>query len=174
MDTFYAALKKQTTLPAKTIALTFDDGYIDFYYNAYPILRRYNLNATVFVITGFVGKPAYLTWGQIKEMQGSGLIHFGAHTVHHYQLTALSDDSLRYELTESKKVLEEETGVPVNFMAYPYGVSDTRVIAMTRQAGYIGSAGTWAGKIQSEGTIYNMPRLRIGGGVGMAFFEKLL
>lgn len=103
LDTLYAALKKQTTLPSKPVILTFDDGYIDFYYNAYNILRNYGLSATVFIPTGLVGQPSYLTWPQIREMHSSGVINFGAHTVHHYNLPSVSEDTALAELQDSKK-----------------------------------------------------------------------
>lgn len=174
LDTMYAALKKQISLPAKPIILTFDDGYIDFYVNAYPILRKYNFHAVSFIPTGLVDQGYYLHWNQIKEMQASGLISFEAHSVHHPNLTSLSDASLNYELTESKKVLEQELGIPVNFMAYPFGTSDQRVQAAAIRAGYLGSAGTWASRVQSEGTIYNMPRVRINGLIDLKTFISLL
>jgi len=77
-DTLYAGLKGQTKLPAKPIILTFDDGYIDFYVNAFPILRKYNLNATEFIPTGLIDTAYYLHWEQIKEMDKSGLISFSS------------------------------------------------------------------------------------------------
>lgn len=173
-DTLYAALSGNATLPAKPVILTFDDGYIDFYYNAYGILRAYGLSATVFVPTGLVGKPAYLTWDMIKEMYGSGVISFGAHSVHHYHLSSLSPDMVYQEVYESKKDLQDHLGLNINYMAYPYGDTSPMVVAQVQKAGYIGAAGTWASKIQSQGTIYNSPRLRISGSIDLAGFASLL
>lgn len=174
LDTLYAALKKQITLPSKPIVLTFDDGYIDFYYNAYPILRKYNFHATEFIPTGLMDQGYYLRWSQIQEMQASGLINFGAHTVHHSTLTSLPSDKIISELRESKAVLQEKLGVPVNFVAFPFGATNNLVIELTKQAGYLGAAGTWSSKIQSEGTIYDMPRIRINGSVSLKTFSELL
>lgn len=78
------------------------------------------------------------------------------------------------ELTESKRILEETLGVPVNFLAYPYVSTDQTTIDLTKKAGFIGAVGTWPDKIQSEGTIYNMPRLRISGGISLDNFAGLL
>lgn len=172
-DTLYAALKKQTKLPDKAIILTFDDGYIDFYYNAYNILRKYGFSAVLFIPTGLVGKPAYLTWDMIREMHASGLIYFGAHSVHHYQLTSLSSEQAFYEIEESKKVLQDNLGVPINFMAYPYGSTNDNVINLVKKAGYVGAIGTWRSEIESEGTIFNMPRLRVNGMAGLSTFVSL-
>ena len=67
LDTLYAALKKQTTLPSKPIILTFDDGYEDFYTNAYPLLKKYNLKSTLYVIVNAVDKPGYITLGTFRS-----------------------------------------------------------------------------------------------------------
>lgn len=174
LDTLFAALRKQAILPAKPVILTFDDGYIDFYYNAYNILRNYGLTATVFIPTGLVSQPSYLTWSQIKEMHSSGLIHFGTHTVHHYNLPSISSESALNELRESKKTLQDELGVPINFMAYPNGATSNSVIGLVQKARYVGSAGTWSGSIQSEDTIYNMPRIRVSGAISITSFANLL
>lgn len=173
-DTLAAALNKQTTLPNKTIILTFDDGYIDFYFNAYPILKQYNLRATVFIPTGLIDQASYLNWDQIKDMNNSSLISFQAHSVHHYHLPSLSNDSLKFELQESKRLLENKLGTRVNFIAYPFGSTDNRVIQFTKEAGFVGAAGTWANHIQSEGTIYDMPRLRVGGSTSLEVFKTFL
>lgn len=174
LDTLYAALKKQTTLSPKTVILSFDDGYMDFYYNAYPILRRYNIHATSFIPTGLMNQGYYLTWDQIKEMQSSGLISFQAHGVHHLSLPSLSQSALEYELRESKNVLQSQIGVPVNFMAYPYGTFDDRVIDAVKKAGYMGAAATWGSKTQSEGTIYASPRFKVSGSMSLSTFISLL
>lgn len=174
LDTLYAGLKKQVTLPNKPVVITFDDGYMDFYYNVYPILRRFNLHAILFIPTGLMNQGYYLTWVQIKEMSASGLITFGSHSVHHLNLSTLQQSSLDFEITESKKVLQDQLGVPINFMAYPYGSTNERVIETTRKAGYFGATGTWGGKIQAEGTIYNMPRFKVGGGMTLSTFISLL
>lgn len=172
-DTLYAILKGTGAVPSNPIILTFDDGYIDFYYNAYPILRKYNLHATSFIPTGLMDQGYYLHWSQIKEMDQSGLISFEAHSVNHSNLTALSADQVRYQVTESKKVLERQLGHPVKFMAYPYGSSNPTDWQIVKDAGYLGAAGTWYSTMQSEGTIFNMPRERIGDWDVKTFASKL-
>lgn len=174
LDTLYAALKKQVSLPPKPVILSFDDGYEDFFYNAFPILLQYRIRAVSFIPTGLMNQGYYLSWSQIRQMQASGLVSFEAHSVHHYNMTNLSDAALKAEVVDSKNILQQEVGVPVNFFAYPYGAYNTRVIQAVKQAGFVGSAATWAGKIQSEGTLYAMPRLRVGGGVDLNYFKSLL
>lgn len=174
LDTLFAALKKTASLPEKVAILTFDDGYIDFYFNAYPILKKDRLSATLFIPTGLVGQPAYLNWSQIKEMYSSGLVNFGAHTVNHPYLPSLSSEKALKEMVDSKNALQNQLGLPINFMANPYGSTNEGIITLTKEAGYIGSLGTWPDKIQSEGTIYNMPRLRVSGNISLDDFAKLL
>lgn len=172
LDTMVAGLGKQITLPEKPIVLTFDDGYIDFYFNAFPILQKYSFKSVVFLPTGLVGKKSYLTWDMISKMHSSGLVSFQAHSVNHAHLTSISHESLISEVGESKKTLQEKLSVPVNFIAYPYGASNGDVISAVKGSGYIGALGTWTSSIQSEGTIYNMPRIKIAGNWNLGSFAS--
>lgn len=174
LDTLYPALKGQLTLPSKPIILTFDDGYIDFYINAYPILSKYGLHATVFIPTNLMNQGYYLNWSQIREMSSSGLITFGSHGINHYHLTSVSPQTAETEIVQSKKIIQDNLGVPINFISYPLGAVNETIISLVKKAGYIGGVGTWANKIQSEGTTFNMPRLRVGGGADLQTFISLL
>jgi peptidoglycan/xylan/chitin deacetylase (PgdA/CDA1 family) len=174
MDTMYAGLMGQTGLPSKPVILTFDDGYIDFFVNAFPTLRKYNLHATVFIPTGLMDQGYYLHWNQIKEMDQTGLISFQAHSITHANLPSLSNEEVIHQITESKKVLEAQLGKPVNFMAYPYGTTTPEINNLVKQAGYMGSAGTWFGTTESEGTLFDMPREKIGGNFTLADFAARL
>ena len=174
LDTAFAALKGNGGLPAKPIILTFDDGYIDFYVNAYPILKKYNFHATSFIPTGLMGQSYYLKWEQIKEMDGSGLISFQSHSVTHANLTEISLDKLRWELSESKKMLENSLGKPVNFIAYPYGANNSLVGEEARKAGFLGATTTVYGSIISEGTTYFIPRIKVAGSWTLEQFAKNL
>lgn len=163
LDTMMAGLTETNQLPSKPVIITFDDGYIDLYYNAFGILRKYNFRAVAFIPTGLVGTSYYASWEQLSEMQASGLLSFQSHSVSHANLPSLSQDQLNMELTESKKTLEEKFGIPVNFIAYPYGTSNSTVWAAAQKTGYVGALGTWFSATQSIGTIYNMPRIKVSG-----------
>ncbi len=124
-------------LPEKPVIITFDDGYVDNYSNAFPILQKYNLKATIFLISDYVNLyPNYLTWAQAAEMQKSGLIHFGSHTMSHSVLTDLSQTELRQQLVGSKQAIEWHLKQPVAFIAYPCGAYNQQVIERTDDAGY--------------------------------------
>ena len=113
--------------------------------------------------TGLVGREAYLTWDQLDKLSASGLVSIQAHSVNHAYLASLDETAILYELKESKKTLEEKYGIPVNFVAYPYGASNQMVWNVAKRVGYIGALGTWNSNIQSEGTIFDMPRIKIAG-----------
>ncbi|MCL5410528.1 MAG: polysaccharide deacetylase family protein [Patescibacteria group bacterium] len=166
LDELSALNNGQSSVPGKPVVLTFDDGTIDFYTNAYPILKKYNMHAVSFVITGFVGNPQYVSWDNINEMKNSGLVTFESHTVSHAFLPKTYD--VLSELKNSKAMLESHTGYPVNFISYPFGNSNSYIWGVASQAGYIGGLGTSFGK--SYGTTMNMPRVRINGGDSLDTF----
>lgn len=172
LDMLYQGLMGLSNLPAKPVVLTFDDGYIDFYLIAYPILKRYNLHAVSFIPTGLIGQGYYLTWEQIKEMDQSGLISFQAHSVNHYNLVSLNSEQLKYQLTQSKSTLESQLGKPVNFMSYPYGTADETIWQAVKEAGYLGAVGTYYGSTESEGNLIDMPRIKISGSLSIEDFSK--
>lgn len=161
LDTLYGLFNKQTSVPGKPVVLTFDDGYIDFYTIAFPILRRFNFHAVSFIPTGLMGGGYYMNWNQIKEIASSGLVTFEGHTVTHSNLSSLNYSAILKQLVDSKNVLQAQTGYPVNFVAYPYGSSNGSVQAAARQAGYAGGVGIWYGK--AGGGSMNMPRIKVSG-----------
>lgn len=134
----------------KKVALTFDDGYEDFYRNAFPVLQRYGFIACVFVVTGYIGKESdwdygwgrfkkrHLKWEQIRELSTAG-IDFGSHTVNHPDLTKLSKQFLNYELKASKEILEDKLGQRVNFLSYPFGRYNRYVQHEAERLGYRGA-----------------------------------
>jgi peptidoglycan/xylan/chitin deacetylase (PgdA/CDA1 family) len=174
LEKLYLALEGKADLPKNTIILTFDDGYIDFYVNVYPILRRYNLNATAFISPGLIGQGPYIDWDQIKEMDKTGLISFQAHTVTHPDLTKLTDEKLKWEIEESKIMLQNFLGKPVNFFAYPFGYSNARVWKATKEAGFFGAVSTLNGKIITKSNFLNIPRISASGNPSLENFAKVI
>ena len=160
LDTMYGVYNNQASV-SKPIVLTFDDGYIDFYTTAYPILRRFNFHAVSFIPTGLVGGGYYMNWDQIKEIAFSGLVTFEAHSVNHVNLPSYGYARVLQELKDSKNILQLQTGYPVNFIAYPGGASNGNVWWAAKQAGLVGGVGTWYGKAYGPGM--NMPRIKVSG-----------
>lgn len=161
LDTLFGIFNSQASVPGKPVVLTFDDGYIDFYTNAFPVLRRFGFHAVSFIPTGLIGGGYYMNWNQIKEIASSGLITFEGHTVSHSYLPSLSYVAVLKELTDSKNIIQANTGYPVNFISYPGGSTNGTVQAAAKQAGYAGGVGTWYGK--AWGGSMNMPRIKVSG-----------
>jgi peptidoglycan/xylan/chitin deacetylase (PgdA/CDA1 family) len=142
------------------VVLTFDDGFENFYTNAFPTLQTHHLPAVVFVVTGWVGKNGYLTWEQIRQLDQEG-ITIGSHSVTHPWLPALSDVELKRELQASKRILEGKLGHPVDLFCYPMGAFDERVRKAVIDAGYRGARATNPGKAASNRDPYALKRVRI-------------
>jgi peptidoglycan/xylan/chitin deacetylase (PgdA/CDA1 family) len=123
---------KQASQIKKPILITFDDGYVDNYNNAYPILKQYHFKTTLFMITRFINHDGFLSKDQMKEM--SDLFSFQSHTVDHVKLNRLSNQEIEYECTQSKKTLSEITGKPVYVIAYPNGAYNDTVIRIASKS----------------------------------------
>ncbi len=102
------------------IVITFDDGYADNYTYAYPILKKYNMKATVFMVSGYIDSGGFLTKSQIAEMRD--LISFQSHTVEHCKLSELSLEQVNEQCILSKEALSSVTKKPVYAISYPYGL----------------------------------------------------
>lgn len=135
-----AAWDNGTSLPDKPVIITFDDGYADNYRCAFPILQKYHMKGTIFLISDYIGTyPNYLTWTQVDEMQESGLIDFESHTLSHEQLDSTSPEETWNQVDGSKKALEWHLRKEVNFLAYPCGSYDEELQQMVKKAGYKGA-----------------------------------
>lgn len=123
-------------IPEKSVVITFDDGYMDNYTNAFPILKEFNMNATIFVISDYLtrGEP-YLTPKEVKEMSDYG-IDIESHTVSHVKLSTLSYEDQLKELKDSKEAIENITGKPIISIAYPEGKFNEDTKKATIEAGY--------------------------------------
>ena len=115
---------------AKVVALTFDDGYEDFYRNVLPLLKKYNLKANLYIIVGNKG-GYFLTDEQILEINNSGLVSIGSHTVKHSDLTHLSKEELDIELKDSKESIEKLLGKEIKTICYPAGAHNDMVLEET-------------------------------------------
>ena len=105
-----------------SIVITFDDGYSDNYHNAYPLLKKHNFPATIFLISDLIDDKGgkYLSQSQIHEMMDNN-ISFGSHTISHRILTGLRNDEIIGEIRDSKDILESQLGNKINSFAYPVG-----------------------------------------------------
>lgn len=136
-------LKKGVDIPDNCVILTFDDGYKDFYTQAYPILKQYKFNATIFVVADFLGTDEkWLDWKQVKKLSKEGLVDIGGHTLTHKALPLLGEEEARKEILFSKLHIEKRMDKPVDSFSYPYGVLNDSIKEMVKKAGYEVAVGT--------------------------------
>ena len=161
LDKIVSYLEKKERMPARTVAITFDDGFYNNYRYAYSVLKKYGLPATIFVITDKIGKKGFLGWDEIKEMSDSGLITIGSHTMSHCWLPDADDRKLPKELTGSKNILEKRLGRKADFICYPLGAHDKRVETAVKEAGYRGGFATNPGRFEPSDDVFAIKRIRI-------------
>lgn len=162
LDDLRYALAQGRPLPEQPIILTFDDGYVDNYNNAFPLLRKYGMTGNFFLITDPIdqGNSQYLSWSQVEEMAAAGQF-FGSHTRTHPDLRNRSTDYLMWQILGSTEAIQKHLGYRPHWAAYPSGRYDDRVIAAFRSANYWGGLSTEAGVDHSLDDIYQLTRLRI-------------
>ncbi len=126
----------QGVLPKNNIiAITFDDGNENFYTNAWPILQKYKVKSSVYIMTG-VGGPNYLSKEQVVELDKSGLVEIGSHTVWHPKLTQVPADERLYELEKSRDDLKELLARETEVICYPFGLYNEEIKALAKAVGY--------------------------------------
>lgn len=164
LEELAALVREKKKIPRNTLAITFDDGYVDNYTYAFPILKKYNLPATLFIIVNEVGRPQNdrLDWAQIKEMRDSGLVVIGSHTLGPEPLTKIkSETAVKNEIFESKKILENKLAGRVNSFSYPEGRFNEKIRQLVVDAGYTQAVVTSPGKKFPGDDVFLLKRLRI-------------
>ncbi|WP_237100371.1 polysaccharide deacetylase family protein [Paenibacillus azoreducens] len=164
--------KENGSIPDKAIMITFDDGYLDNFTVAYPILKKLQMKATIFATSDYIGSPHHLNWSQIKEMEQSGFIEIGGHTRHHVELTKSNRLQLVDEVWGAKQRLEKELGHPIIAFAYPSGKFNPNAIQVVKDAGFEFAVTTKPGYAVKEQGFLTLHRIRIPGEQPMAAFIR--
>lgn len=174
----------------KLVVLTFDDGFRDFYDEAFPVLKEFGFTATMFLPTGFIAdsrrlfRPAgqkiekgrggagfptakeCLTWDEVRELRQFG-ISFGSHTVNHPKLVELSWEQIRFEVWQSKADMEERLQMPVRLFCHPYAFPQSQpeyvrgLAGLLREAGYSCCVTTKVGSFSCKKDAFCIKRLPI-------------
>lgn len=163
-------LLENKPLPPKTIVLTFDDGFQNFYTTAFPILNEYDFRATVFLITDFCGKfndwaenlpslerSRLMDWNEIRELSEYGY-EFAAHSRTHPDLTRISIEKAESEMAESKSAIEDNLGIAAASFAYPYGKYNASIEQLARNY-YKSACSTELGKVKAGDNPFTLKRL---------------
>jgi peptidoglycan/xylan/chitin deacetylase (PgdA/CDA1 family) len=186
LDEAIDRVRSDSTHAAKAVVITFDDGFEDFYTEAFLVLERYGFCATMFLPTSYIGNAARqfqgkycLNWQQVRELNGAGVV-FGSHTVTHPQLHLSEPGEQRRELRESKEAIEHALGVPVYSFSYPYAFpeQDHRFVQKLRETlaecGYTNGVSTIVGRFALGDDNLFLKRLPVNDADDLALFQAKL
>jgi len=156
--------------------IAFDDGYEDNFIYAFPIIKKFKIKPTIFIVTGFVNKEIDITkdfqvyrglsplsWKQIKEMSEYE-VEFGSHTHSHPNLVKIDLNKVKEELIISKDMIESQIKKEVVFFAYPWGqlnYFNSKIVSVVKYIGYNLACSTLWGNVDEEDSILTLPRIRI-------------
>lgn len=155
-----ATMRAECAVPPKTFVITFDDGHDDGYTYAFPILEKDGFVATFFVITGRVGRPHYLTWTEMAEMQDAGM-EIGNHTVGHIDETTYGRARTDAQVFGAQRAIEVHLHRPPVSFAYPFGLMPANLVASVKASGIEVAYTTIRGARESLATAYALPRIRV-------------
>ena len=137
LEDLYRYNNGEIGLPEKVVIITMDDGWRGNYLEAYPVLKKYNIPATIFIVNELVGTRDYFSWEQAKEMYDSGLVKIHCHGYKHIDYSNVKKETLISDYTKSHKEIEEHLGEKIQkIMAYPAGSSSANSIKWLKEAGF--------------------------------------
>ncbi|HMU32794.1 MAG TPA: polysaccharide deacetylase family protein [Pyrinomonadaceae bacterium] len=163
-------MNNRSSLPERAVVLTFDDGFKNFYSEAFPILNDHGYRATVFLVTDFCGKhndwagnppklprSEILKWSEVRELSGNG-VEFGSHTKTHPDLTRTSAAVLEDEILNSKSALDDALGTETVSFAYPFGRMSEATRAVVAD-NFKAAVSTVLGKVTPRSDLFELERV---------------
>jgi len=180
------SIENKSDLPSRPIVITFDDGTSDFMKFGKPVLEKYGFTATLFIVTGYVGKESswdkyfgepsrpLMMWKEISELHNAGF-EIGSHTHTHRSLTELNEKEVWSELTESRQIIGDKLGTGPEYLAYPRGHYSARHKEMVREAGYKGACAVilkWQDLLNAD--CFELKRMTLQGTESMFRFRLRL
>lgn len=166
------ALVNGGNLPVRPVAITFDDGNIDIYQNAFPIMQEMGFVGTFYIVANRLQSKYYVHADQLQEMINAGW-EIGCHGMSHIDLT-LDHSVIGYEVASSRSILEDALGVSVKTFAYPYGIIDDFVVSKVSEYGYQAGMGLGTSWRHTWGTLFYLSRIEVQSSYDMNKFASLL
>jgi peptidoglycan/xylan/chitin deacetylase (PgdA/CDA1 family) len=173
LEELASSLQSGQPLPAHPVVLTFDDGYADFYSEALPVLMTHGFKAVAYIVSGFVGRPGYMSRQQVKAASDQGIV-IGSHSVSHLDLASLGPGELARQVAFSRTELEALAGRPVLDFCYPSGRYTDAVVRAVAAAGYRDATTTAPGLDHTLADRFTWSRVRVSGGETLAQFAAAL
>jgi peptidoglycan/xylan/chitin deacetylase (PgdA/CDA1 family) len=157
----------------KSVMITFDDGYESDYSAALGLLDGFGFRAVTFITANLVNKPGYLSWEKIRELSRAGF-SVQSHSLNHRFLSALGAEELLSELRQSKEMIEDRTGVKVDYVAAPGGRISPAVVRAASEAGYTGIFNSKPGySLSQEAGILVFNRFVLKNSIGSGHFRNI-
>ena len=177
-------------LPPKTVAITFDDGFLDNYTQALPLLKKYNACATLYLVlnrhdndwqvrrkahhdSGEIRRVPKLQDNHVREMIDSGLFELGGHTINHVNLAQESRAVKEREICHGRCELQQQFETPIESFAYPFGIFGEEDVEIVAAAGYT-SAVTVSEGIDTSPACYELKRIKVSGKDSLTDFKTRL
>jgi peptidoglycan/xylan/chitin deacetylase (PgdA/CDA1 family) len=172
--TLMQAITHGAELPPRPVIITFDDGHLDNFTTAFPIMEKYGFTGALYLVYNYIGMDGYMNTDQIHEMHNAGW-EVGSHSLNHSDLTKLDADALHREIFESRILLEQLLGIPIETFAYPFGAKNELAVDYVRRAGYIAAMGASGyTPAQGEWNLYYLQRVEIKGSEDAKTFTRFL
>jgi len=160
LESFVRMRLAKTGVSRPSAVITFDDGDQAFFLKVYPLLEKYRVPATVFVIAEKIGKKDFLSWPELRQMT-EDLVTVGSHGVSHRYLPDLAPENSRKEVFESKRILEEGLGRKVHLFSYPVGGFNTLIAGFVKEAGYLAACTTNRGRNFNHKDFFCLKRIKM-------------
>ncbi len=159
MAALVSVMKNGGMLPNRPVVITFDDGNLDVYQNAFPVMKSLGMVGTVYIVTQSLDDPRYMGVDVLTEMIQAGW-EVGSHTRTHSDLSK-SELGLKEELYQSRLDLEKLLNVPVKSISYPFGLANDYILKKANEYGYESGAGLGGGSDHLPKTALYLTRIEV-------------